>query len=223
MADEEERSSSDESLDARGDKFDPVKALYSLKVKIPVESAPIFDNLGKFESKLKGTAATVEEGECSTRKFLPHQGLVQGKKKEERYDIMGRRNILTKMESYRVYKDDKYKKSLGPLQVLYMCMQKKTRVKVYTRNMNTIRGFVEAYVVAFDKHWNLALEDCFETWTRKIKRKAPALGPSMKVERDEGSPKVVVKESNGKTETLERHVPQLMLRGEQIAIIVKIN
>ena len=48
--------------------------------------------------------------------------------------------------------------------------------KVYTRNARGIRGHVEAYVAAFDKHWNLALEDCFEVWTRKVKRKAPALG-----------------------------------------------
>ena len=41
--------------------------------------------------------------------------------------------------------------------------------------------------------------------------------------RDVDVPKVVVKESNGKTETLERHVPQMLLRGEQIAIIVTIN
>lgn len=48
--------------------------------------------------------------------------------------------------------------------------------KVYTRNERGIRGHVEAYVAAFDKHWNLALEDCFEVWSRKIHRKAPALG-----------------------------------------------
>ncbi|KAL2719136.1 hypothetical protein V1478_011555 [Vespula squamosa] len=36
-------------------------------------------------------------------------------------------------------------------------------------------------------------------------------------------PKVVLKKIEGKTETLERHVPQMLLRGEQVAIIVKIN
>jgi len=48
--------------------------------------------------------------------------------------------------------------------------------KVYTRNARGIRGHIEAYVSAFDKFWNLALEDCFEVWSRKVKRKAPALG-----------------------------------------------
>lgn len=36
-------------------------------------------------------------------------------------------------------------------------------------------------------------------------------------------PKVMVRKTERKTETLERHVPQMLLRGEQIAIIVKIN
>jgi hypothetical protein len=38
-----------------------------------------------------------------------------------------------------------------------------------------------------------------------------------------GLPKAVVSKIDGKTETLERHVPQMLLRGEQVAIIVKIN
>jgi small nuclear ribonucleoprotein (snRNP)-like protein len=49
-------------------------------------------------------------------------------------------------------------------------------MQVYTRNASGLRGYVEAYVAAFDRHWNLALEDCLELWSRKVKRKAPALG-----------------------------------------------
>ncbi|EGI62940.1 hypothetical protein G5I_08720, partial [Acromyrmex echinatior] len=97
--------------------------------------------------------------------------------------------------------------------------------KVYTRNAYGIRGHVEAYVAAFDKFWNLALEDCFEVWSRKVKKKAPAVGPdAVRVEPAEKDvPKVIVKKIEGKMETLERHVPQMLLRGEQVAIIVKIN
>lgn len=46
---------------------------------------------------------------------------------------------------------------------------------------------------------------------------------AVKVEAAEnGIPKTVVRKER-KTETLERHVPQMLLRGEQVAIIVKIN
>ena len=40
---------------------------------------------------------------------------------------------------------------------------------------------------------------------------------------EETAPKVIVRKIEGKMETLERHVPQMLLRGEQVAIIVKIN
>nr|CAD7264831.1 unnamed protein product [Timema shepardi] len=47
--------------------------------------------------------------------------------------------------------------------------------QVYIRNMKGIRGYCIAFVAAFDKHWNLALEDVTEVWTRPVKRKAVAL------------------------------------------------
>ncbi|CAD1479680.1 unnamed protein product, partial [Heterotrigona itama] len=123
------------------------------------------------------------------------------------------RNVLAKMQ-----------RTFGPLGMLHGYMENRTRVKVYTRNARGIRGHVEAYVAAFDKHWNLALEDCFEVWTRKVKRKAPALGtPSDVKTKEDAAPKAVVRKIEGKKETLERHVPQMLLRGEQVAIIIKIN
>ncbi|XP_033321599.2 U6 snRNA-associated Sm-like protein LSm11 isoform X1 [Megalopta genalis] len=210
-------SSSDESLDITSDKFDPLKALYTPKLLLTNLTAPLYDNVSKFESvmsgmsgksKKKNVAADVGQGESSRQRFLPHQEPVAGGKR-----ISEGRNVLVKMQN-----------ALGPLGVLYDCMEKRTRVKVYTRNASGIRGHVEAYVAAFDKHWNLALEDCFEVWTRKVKRKAPALGrPSATTAADESAPKVVVTKIEGKRETLERHVPQMLLRGEHVAIIVKTN
>ena len=49
-------------------------------------------------------------------------------------------------------------------------------LQVFIRDMAGIRGYCLAFVAAFDKHWNLALEDVREVWTRKKKNKVPALG-----------------------------------------------
>lgn len=53
----DESDTSDESLDAGSDKFDPLKALYSSKMRL-VSSAPTYDNISKFEAVLKGINVT---------------------------------------------------------------------------------------------------------------------------------------------------------------------
>lgn len=82
-----------------------------------------------------------------------------------------------------------------------------------------------AYVTAFDKHWNLALEDVDEQWIRKKKRK---LLPTIKLTRTPTKskihhnypiPEIEIVASDGKTETCRRHVKQLLVRGEQVALI----
>ncbi|XP_017886020.1 U7 snRNA-associated Sm-like protein LSm11 [Ceratina calcarata] len=223
MADEDESSSStsEESLDVNSDRFNPMKALYSKKMQLSRTKAPIYDNIAKFESVLHGLSAKtkvrsqtsdVKQPECS-RRFLPHQEPVAAKRTVRRENWQDGKNVINNMQ-----------KAFGPLGTLSKYMENRTRVKVYTRNARGIRGHVEAYVAAFDKHWNLALEDCFEVWTRKFKRKAPALGAPIGTDAmEDTAPKAVVKKIEGKRETLERHVPQMLLRGEQVAIIVKIN
>ncbi|CAD6222151.1 GSCOCG00000763001-RA-CDS [Cotesia congregata] len=208
--------SPDESVDPTSELFDPLKALYSDKTKVPVKKAPVYDNITKFESVLKGIAPTwIGDGRKKGNRGSAAVKKVKEEEEEKEYDAFkSGRNVLSRMAN-----------TIGPLQLIYTCMETKSRVKIYTRSARGIRGFIEAYVAAFDKHWNLALEDCYETWTRKVKRKAPILGiPSVKSEEvNENVPKMIVKTSNGKTETLERHVPQMMLRGEQVVMIVKIN
>lgn len=44
------------------------------------------------------------------------------------------------------------------------------------RHSHGLRGYCLAFVVAFDRHWNLALEDVTEVWTRPKRRKIPAYG-----------------------------------------------
>ncbi|XP_012538283.1 U7 snRNA-associated Sm-like protein LSm11 [Monomorium pharaonis] len=209
MAAEDNGDTSDESLDAESERFDPLKALYSSKVQLAA-SVPIYDNVSKFESFLKGIDTSKIDKSAvpgsSRQRFVSYQEPVSRR--------LGGKNVLSKMQM-----------TLGPLGMLHGCMENKIRIRVYTRNAHGIRGHVEAYVAAFDKYWNLALEDCFEVWSRKVKRKAPALGAdAVKVEPTENDiPRVVMKKIKGKMETLERHVPQMLLRGEQVAIIVKIN
>ncbi|XP_068202355.1 U7 snRNA-associated Sm-like protein LSm11 isoform X2 [Palaemon carinicauda] len=95
----------------------------------------------------------------ANRNFSEDQGLIRGRGRKRA------RNVLNRMEEIE-----------GPLAVLRRCQQENIRVKVYTRNQSEIRGLLTGYVIAFDKHWNLALRDVDEVFQKKIRCKTPALG-----------------------------------------------
>ncbi|CAB0040959.1 unnamed protein product [Trichogramma brassicae] len=220
---EEDNNSSNDSTDAYSEKFDALKALTRPNVRIPVPDAPIYDNLSKFESvalkglvissKPKNDASKASKQQLPARRFLPSQMPIQSTSRDNN---QSGKNVLNRMG-----------KAQGPLFALYQYMENRIRVKITTRNDRGVRGYVEAYIAAFDKHWNLALEDCFEHWTRKVKRKAPALGdPSVNpllvpsTSSVNSSTKVISRTK--KFETLERHVPQLLLRGEHVVMVNKV-
>jgi small nuclear ribonucleoprotein (snRNP)-like protein len=56
----------------------------------------------------------------------------------------------------------------GALSVLARCVEQRLRVKVWTRNYKHIRGICVGFIVAFDKHWNLAMVDVDETYANPV-------------------------------------------------------
>lgn len=79
-------------LDIRSELFDPLKALYSNDIYIPVKNARIYDNIGKYESEMnrpKDDKTNTQKADnkvakknpfaeaqnSGVRRFLPHQGL----------------------------------------------------------------------------------------------------------------------------------------------------
>nr|XP_023024292.1 uncharacterized protein LOC111512407 [Leptinotarsa decemlineata] len=116
----------------------------------------------------------------------------------------------------------------GVYTVLKKCMEEKIRIKVWTRNQKTIRGYCLAYLVAYDKFWNMVLEDVTEYWNRPKKMKVPAFNTVhqsvevRKIMRNHVRPpkvKVFPHESDKKLESCVRHVDQLMIRGEQVVFV----
>ncbi|XP_023717077.1 U7 snRNA-associated Sm-like protein LSm11 [Cryptotermes secundus] len=211
MADGKEEE--DEALDFTSPKFNPLKALYSKNVRLPIENAPVFDNIHKYHSSLnprekkKKVDKDSEPGPSSeeqpVRRFLPHQQPVRNPRPQR-----DTRNVLTRMEN-----------ATGPLSLLWDCMERRVRIKVLTRHMAGMRGYCVAFLAAFDKQWNLALEDVREVWTRRKRRKVPALGEPSAVSRAVLQPRVVVLRTERKSEVCERHVNQLLVRGEHVVLI----
>ncbi|XP_069677603.1 U7 snRNA-associated Sm-like protein LSm11 isoform X1 [Periplaneta americana] len=206
----------DESLSLTSPKLDALKALYSkAKVRLPNPNAPIHDNIHKYRSSLnpreKKVKTKVEKDDepgpsasgLPKRRFLPHQEPIYAPRPQR-----SMHNVLSRMENIT-----------GPLAILKKCMDQRVRIKVFTRDMIGLRGYCIAFLAAFDKHWNLALEDVREVWTRRKRNKVPALGEPSAVRQMVKQPRVVVLKNERKKEVCERHIGQLLVRGEQVALI----
>ncbi|XP_039745232.1 U7 snRNA-associated Sm-like protein LSm11 [Pararge aegeria] len=229
-------SSSGSETSASSSKFNAIKVLYSKKSKVPVQNAPLYDNLQQFESALKynetqsscvvpvGRQELVkkrEEEKAAKRKeeerilaeknklrFAQYRGLETVKK------VRKVKNVLTRIESMK-----------GPLGALKDCVDQRLRIKVTTRHAYGIRGVLHATLVAFDKQWNLALTDVLEIWKKKApkKRKIPPglVTPVPKGTAASISAVPVVTETpiGGGVLECTRHLPQVMVRGEHVVLV----
>lgn len=116
----------------------------------------------------------------------------------------------------------------GPLALLQKFRSNRTKVKIYVRKEHGIRGHIIGYIVLFDKHYNIALTECTETWKRrKFKfsdtnitfpnppKDCSKLLASMGIE----VPKITAKSLNRKYVECTRKLNQMMVRGEDVILI----
>ncbi|XP_022785698.1 uncharacterized protein LOC111326036 [Stylophora pistillata] len=66
-----------------------------------------------------------------------------------------RMDVIQKMEDLRQ----------GPFRILHTCLTERRRIQVWTRRYKGLRSVLAGYLVAFDKHMNLALFDVDEVYT----------------------------------------------------------
>lgn len=130
------------------------------------------------------------------------------------------RNLLTRIEHVE-----------GPISLLKSYKDNRTHVKIFTRKEHGIRGFVTGYIELFDKHFNISLSDCHEVWKRRkyaysetnvmpqSSQNCSKLIARMGIE----IPELKVKSINRKYVECSRNVPQMMIRGEQIVLILIAN
>ena len=146
------------------------------------------------------------EEEKLERQFTKDQLPVESRKKEFCH-------VLARMGEF----------TSGPMAVLKKYLEEGIKVRVWTRGVEGVRGVATGFIAAFDKHWNIALTDVEEQFTRKQRKKVPALEQSMmEVERGEwrvGESLFRLVQVNKKMEVCVRHVPQVLLRGEHIVMV----
>ncbi|CAH0600889.1 unnamed protein product [Chrysodeixis includens] len=233
MTDSSSDSSTSESeVSACSSSFNPIKALYSNKTKVPVKTAPLYENINQFEAALNKSneVFAVEQSELvkkreeeKERKRIEDENKLRQKNQQRFAQYAGMvqtsrefrtRNLLTRMDAME-----------GPLGVLRECVDKRLRLKIITRHGTGIRGVLHATLVAFDKQWNMALSDILEVWKRKGHRKRkvpPGLGTPV-----EKGTAATISSVPAVTETplgkgvweCTRYIPQMMVRGEHVVLV----
>jgi small nuclear ribonucleoprotein (snRNP)-like protein len=218
---EESQDDFKDSLDVTSDSFDPLAAIYSNEC-VPDPSAPVLNNVEAFISKYSGRGrgqpqkkrTEIQPGVSKPqRQFTKEQMPVPGKNKYKE------KTLVAYME----------KQKEGPMSVLQSCIEKGQRVKVTVRKLDGVRGTCIGFLVAFDKHWNLALVDVDETYNRLRYRRSEADATaddlaSLSLRQSEskesvGASVIRVIKTRRNTELCKRFVPQVVLRGEHVAMI----
>lgn len=117
-----------------------------------------------------------------------------------------------------------------------MCRLFAIQLQILLRNETTINGYVTGFVEAYDKHWNIALSNVVHVWKRmKPHFCTTPMSTNTHGDADDGQsmnecmrrlqrlginvPAINVKSINRKFAECTRSVPQLVVRGEHIAII----
>ncbi|KAH3869996.1 zinc finger CCCH domain-containing protein 13-like [Dreissena polymorpha] len=186
MSSGDEKSDTDaipDYLDPTSASFDPLKALYSPIDPFPHIPSRQFNNLAQFQNFIEGKDAQTRKANEQKKKSGGQQGTITGLAKlraqaheaeQERKAAITKkyagpaersitqakrknmRTVFTKMQGYKK----------GPLNVLRLCVNDKLRVTVLIRAAVSVRSRCRGYLVAFDKHFNMALMDVDETFIR---------------------------------------------------------
>ncbi|KAG5678080.1 hypothetical protein PVAND_007782 [Polypedilum vanderplanki] len=235
--DKSKSDSNDEELDLTSENFNPLKALYSKNVKLPVKNVKRFDNLAIFLSRLKKAGDQIDSDlsqQPTTSKKVKSK---EEQEEDEKYHITNAgRKFLKEQAPVHRGKKSKFTRDLiqrmetkqGPLSLLQKFRSNHTKVKIYIRKEHGIRGHLIGFIVAFDKHCNLTVSDCTEVWTRrkfkfsesKIIHTNPSedcskLLAKMKI----NVPEISVKSLNRKNVVCTRKLNQIMVRGEDVVLV----
>ncbi|XP_063446466.1 U7 snRNA-associated Sm-like protein LSm11 [Mytilus trossulus] len=181
-----------EELDLTSPNLNPLKALYSENVYLPHKNPTTFNNLAEYENVVikgnvtsnrgRGRGKKVPKATRTTTIKPPAvtEGVNTQESDENTAKMLARRKKMNRNVLTRMSEIDE-----GPLTILKKAVEKQHRIKVWTRSAVTWRGYCKAYLIAFDKHFNLALMDVDETYRiPKVIRKPLLETKSKETERD---------------------------------------
>jgi len=215
------QNNSEDHLEPGSSSFKPLTAIYDPNFD-GSEALKTHDNLEQCVAFIEGRWRSKPEAKKDSaqptapvrleRQFLPEQMPVAGRRRKPF------RHVLSRLAECRT----------GPMSVLRDCVETGARVKVWTRGPASVRGVMTGFIVAFDKHWNLALTDVDEQFSRRRARKVavkggtePRTGQADSEQREfkVGDSQFRIIKVKKKVEICVRHTPQVLLRGEHVVMV----
>jgi len=177
-------------VDLESETFDAKSSLLldEIEVQLPNPSAQTFNNIDEYYAKTIGKSKSGQQLMPSTSKevFPPFQRTLKIVESVSRYKRKELQTVLTRM-----------KPTNGPYFLLYKSLN--NRIKVLIRRRRRVElfagrfGWICGLLVAFDKHFNLAMTDCDETYSK-------------------------VNDNNEKVDVIN-HIKQLFVRGDNVILI----
>lgn len=169
----EQRRSFEKSLDICSNEFD-VEAVFSRKKIFASSSkhAPL-DNMMYCKTLVPGLVSPEEIAALNDRMRKSAQRKMELEAAEAEGKEVGRvdnRHFFEQLAEKALPKYS-FRSDLGveivlpsPCTLIYNCMKNHERVRIITRRQNGIRGSMDAYIQAFDRHFNLFLTDVDEEY-----------------------------------------------------------
>ncbi|XP_047440955.1 U7 snRNA-associated Sm-like protein LSm11 [Mugil cephalus] len=172
-----------DKLNVCSDSFDPLLALYSPTVQLPVPNIKSFNNVAEYESFLKGGRGRAKPENVEKRRREAMKGVADPERIERLKKLMVNNPVAESEEGessgapQRRRRQQKPQKNVltrmplckgSPLGELYRCVEERIRVKVHIRTFKGLRGVCSGFVVAFDKFWNMAMVDVDETYREPL-------------------------------------------------------
>lgn len=182
------------SLDAEG--LDPAEVLLepNVLVQIPVPDAKVFNNIAEYYSRTFAKKNEKRTEETLARQLTAVEGSsarfahIQ-KTEEDTTSSLGNREMTAKRpgnrrgpkRDTRSVLDKMEEQSRGPLAILYRALNSETAIRVFVRrrklcSLQTERfSWISGHLLAFDKHFNLALENAVEEYDHQHQKQGKSV------------------------------------------------
>ena len=176
-------------LDPESSEFKPLRAIYDAGFEVS-DNAVVQDNVEK--------CIAVIEGRVRVKKVVKEEEKESKGEEEVKLERQFRPEQLAQPTRPRRMKKgvlERMKEAEGPLGGLRKLLEQGTKARVWTRGVQVrhglgirltshfktfdmtmyqgVRGVATGFIVAFDKHWNLAMKDVEEQFTRRRTSKVP--------------------------------------------------